>query len=146
MPSKPKAQADAPTAGEQQLISLTDNFLDRKAHIFFLPISMQQMATSQDMPARGNVWAARTTVTVTAKDTVATLFQRAINGLANGPDQKVEVGDCVVEDVKAQWSGWRADVSRDEEEPEVEEGEKYERLMGEVTSDLTMLHAHGGFY
>jgi hypothetical protein len=129
----------------KRLIGLTDAFLERRSNVFFAPISMQQMATSQDVPAKGKVWAARTTFSVADVEPIGTLVNDAIRSLGNEAAHRVPL-KVSVEDVHVQWSGFRAAAEPKEEEPEIEEDEKYRRLMTETTSQVTMLHCHGGFY
>jgi len=53
-----------------------------------------------------------------------------------------------LEDVEVEWTGFRPDAGKEEALPDVDEREKYKRLMAEPTrtSDTTILYFHGGAY
>lgn len=136
---------DNAKAEEERLVALTDGFLSRRMDMFFQPISIQQFATSQDMPAKGNVWVARTELPGSDSQSLVNVIRDAISEFG-GNSSEAYVIDTGALDVPAQWTGYRAGVSRDEPEPDVDESEKFKQLMSETKGKMVLLHAHGGFY
>lgn len=48
--------------------------------------------------------------------------------------------------VEAEWTGYRSGVDDNAPEPEISQREKFEHMMKEVQSDVTVLYFHGGAY
>lgn len=128
---------------EKRILQMKQDFVSRKAHLYYLPVSMQQAATAVDIPAKGPAWASRVTLPAPSNDNVVRVILDAIKDLGNGDE---DFAAPSLADVKAQWSGYRPKAQEKEEEPDISEKEKYEGLMKDTTSKTTMLYAHGGFY
>ena len=101
----------------------------------------RQRETTQDREARGSVWVGRVKFPAPAEDDARQLIFDAIRTLGRG-DEKY--ASSRIEDVRAQWTGYRAGVSPSECEPIVSEAKKYMCLMKEVHCPMTILYVYGG--
>lgn len=128
---------------EKRILELKRDFVSRKAHLYYAPVSMQQAATAVDIPAKGPAWASRVVLPAPGDDTIVRAISNAIKHLGNGDEDFAALS---LADVKAQWSGYRPKAMGNEEEPDISEKEKYEGMMKDTISKTTMLYAHGGFY
>ncbi|KAI9681950.1 MAG: hypothetical protein M1817_000004 [Caeruleum heppii] len=115
------------------------------------PLGKVQRLTLKDPGVKGRMWVSRVTLKVPdpeqgpgeGAEDVGRALKRAFNGLRDSDDQRYLVDPDVV-DVEAEWTGYRSGVGPNEPEPRISEEAKYERLMGEVSSDVVILYFHGG--
>ncbi|KAK3079324.1 hypothetical protein LTS18_005138, partial [Coniosporium uncinatum] len=107
------------------------------------PQGLQKMQTMtlKDSGVKGRMWISRYTSPNPADDDARQLLFRAIDDMKEGGETYTQPE---YEPVYAEWTGYRADVTKDAPEPQISEAEKYESLMKEVTSDVTILYFHGG--
>ncbi|KAG9192922.1 hypothetical protein G6011_11656 [Alternaria panax] len=106
------------------------------------PISKLQHLTCKDPGVKGKVWVSKLKLDVPGEDDVRQILFKAIDDMGMGdetwtkPDQRP---------LEAEWNGYRADAKDDEAEPSsMSEAEKYENLVKETTSKVTLLYFHGG--
>ncbi|KAF2111713.1 alpha/beta hydrolase fold-domain-containing protein [Lophiotrema nucula] len=105
-------------------------------------ITKQQRMTIKDPGVKGKVWASKIKCTVPEEDDVRQLVFRAIEEMGTGEEKWWRPESIPLE---AEWNGYRPGVADNEPEPaDLDEKEKYEKLMGEVTSKVTVLYFHGG--
>jgi acetyl esterase/lipase len=106
------------------------------------PISKIQALTTKDPGVKGKVWSSKVKLAVPAEDDVRQMMFKAINDMGTGEEQWTEPENRPLE---AEWNGYRANVKDDEPEPAgLSEQEKYDALMKETTSKVTILYFHGG--
>lgn len=131
---------------EKRILELMHGFVDRKSRHYYAPVSMQQAVTALDKPAKGHAWASRDVFPAPSDDdddAVIRVVLDAIVDLGSGAEDFTAPSSAAV---KVQWSGYKNQAQEKEKEPEISEREKYELLMKDTTSKVTMLYAHGGFY
>ena len=144
MPDKKTIKMNSQTSeGESKLLQRRADFLRKNLSFYYSQISFQQSKTAVDRPVRGPTWVSRAAYPPTAgKELVNTVIE-AIRDLGNGE----EVYDKpTAKEVKVQWTGYRRGVGPKDPEPNIEEGEKYQRLVKDMTSDTVVYFIHGGFH
>lgn len=105
------------------------------------PVSKRQRETATDREAKGPSWVSRVTFPAPREDDVLQLIRDAVVALGVG-DEKYTTP--AIENVGAQWTGFRANVSKMEPEPTILEAEKFQCLMKETSCPMTILYAYGG--
>ncbi|KAJ9667984.1 hypothetical protein H2201_001789 [Coniosporium apollinis] len=106
-------------------------------------ISKQQKGTLKDPGVKGRMWISRVTMPAPPEDDLRQALFKAIDDMKEGDETYTRP---TLEPVEAEWTGYRANVAKDAPEPSISEEEKYQNLMKEVTSDVTILYFHGGAY
>ncbi|CAO2647989.1 Nn.00g089110.m01.CDS01 [Neocucurbitaria sp. VM-36] len=105
-------------------------------------ISKVQRLTTKDPGVKGKVWASKVKLDVPEEDDVRQLLFKAIDHMGTGEEQWTKPDSRPLE---AEWNGYRASARDDEPEPAgLSEKEKYENLMKETSSKVTILYFHGG--
>ncbi|KAK3203392.1 hypothetical protein GRF29_112g1159194 [Pseudopithomyces chartarum] len=106
------------------------------------PITKLQHLTSKDQGVKGKIWASKVKLEVPGEDDVRQLVFKSIGELGDGTEKWSK---CEMSSVEGEWHGERAGVSDTEPEPaSLSETEKFENLMKEVKSKVTVLYFHGG--
>ncbi|MCJ1457343.1 hypothetical protein MMC28_007711 [Mycoblastus sanguinarius] len=105
------------------------------------PVVRTQRETTVDREAKGPSWVSRVVFSAPAEDDILQIICNAVNDLGVG-DERYAVP--ALADVRAQWTGFRARVPKNEPEPLIPEAKKLDYLMSEVSSPLTILYAYGG--
>lgn len=77
-------------------------------------------------------------------DEVVKRLSGAIEGMNEAGEMVYQVPK--LEDVTAEWTGYRAGVDPNCPRPDLSEAKHYERLIEEVSSDMTILYFHGGAF
>lgn len=99
----------------------------------------------RDHAIKGPMWISKTTLT--AKDAGENNLLEALEQAINSLDDSVgKIPIPPLRNLEAEWTGYRTGVGGREPQPDITEDEKYDRLMKEVTSDVTILYFHGGAY
>ena len=111
------------------------------AKMLSTPVATLQRETGADRTARGSCWVSRVTLPAPLETDALNLILDAVKGLGNGDE---EYTIPTTENVRAQWTGYRAGVPGDEPEPDISEAEKFRSLQEEVRSRVTILYLHGG--
>lgn len=89
------------------------------------------------------MWISKVVLPRPDSDDVRDAVVRAIEGLKEGGEMYTLPE---VKAVEAEWTGYRSGVNANAPELDISEEEKYENLMKEVKSDVTILYFHGGAY
>jgi hypothetical protein len=106
-------------------------------------ISEQQKGTLRDPGVKGKMWVSKVTLPAPSEDAVRDLLLEAIEAQSR---ENEKYSRPALLPVEAEWTGYRANVADNAPEPSISEADKYENLMKEVTSDVTLLYFHGGAY
>lgn len=106
-------------------------------------ISKQQNFSLRDPGIKGPMWISKVVLPRPDSDDVRDAVVRAIEGLKEGGEMYTLPE---VKAVEAEWTGYRSGVNANAPELDISEEEKYENLMKEVKSDVTILYFHGGAY
>lgn len=106
-------------------------------------VTSRQKATGRDPGVRGSTWVSRIRYPRPPEDAIQGVVLHAIKELGDGTEkfQVPEVGE-----IEAQWIGWRSGVANDEPEVSGTELAKYEGLMRDVTSKVTVFYVYGGAF
>ncbi|KAH8732552.1 acetyl-hydrolase [Phaeosphaeriaceae sp. PMI808] len=106
------------------------------------PISKVQRLTTKDPGVKGKIWASKVKLAIPEEDDVRQLMFKAINDMGTGAEQWTKPNTRPLE---AEWNGYRAEAKDDEPEPTgLSEQEKYDAMMKETKSKVTILYFHGG--
>ncbi|KAE9969999.1 hypothetical protein BLS_005117 [Venturia inaequalis] len=106
-------------------------------------ISASQKASIQDPGIKGPMWISKVTLAPPPEDDICQILFKSIDEMKTGDEAYTKPELLPVE---AEWTGYRAGASENEPELPISETEKYEHLMKEVTSNVTILYFHGGAY
>ncbi|RDI88848.1 hypothetical protein Vi05172_g1520 [Venturia inaequalis] len=106
-------------------------------------ISASQKASIQDPGIKGPMWISKVTLAPPPEDDIRQILFKSIDEMKTG-DEAYTKPELLP--VQAEWTGYRAGASENEPELPISETEKYEHLMKEVTSNVTILYFHGGAY
>ncbi|KAI2468330.1 alpha/beta hydrolase fold-domain-containing protein [Annulohypoxylon bovei var. microspora] len=111
-------------------------------------IAETQAMTKRDPGVKGRVWISTTASKVPPEQGIRDALLAAIDGLrdpdARGAEPAFKIPDIVP--VEAEWTGYRADATKDSTPPAISEEEKYRELMKETKNSSTILYFHGGAY
>jgi acetyl esterase/lipase len=106
------------------------------------PISKMQRLTTRDPGVKGKVWVSKVKFNVPEEDDVRQLLFQAIDDMGTGQETWTKPAARPLE---AEWNGYRSGAKPDEPEPvDMSEAEKYQNLMKETSSKVTILYFHGG--
>ena len=105
------------------------------------PVSKRQRETATDREAKGPSWVSRVTFPAPQENDVLQLIRDTVVALGVGDERYTTP---TIENVGAQWTGFRANVPKMEPEPFISEAEKFECLMKGVSYPITILYAYGG--
>ncbi|KAH7088388.1 acetyl-hydrolase [Paraphoma chrysanthemicola] len=105
-------------------------------------ITKIQRLTTKDPPVKGKVWVSKVKLAVPEEDDVRQMLFKAIDDMGTGDEQWTKPDTRPLE---AEWNGYRADARDDEPEPtDLSEKEKYDTMLKETSSKVTLLYFHGG--
>ncbi|KAL8656068.1 MAG: hypothetical protein Q9210_000506 [Variospora velana] len=111
------------------------------ARMLGTPVGTLQHETSADREARGPCWVSRVVLPAPVEQDALNIILDAVKGSGDGNEKYTTP---VIENVRAQWTGYRAGVQNNEPEPNISEIEKFHHLQEEVKNPLTILYLHGG--
>lgn len=106
-------------------------------------ISKQQENTLRDPGIKGKMWVSKVIMPAPSEDAARELLFQTIDALNQ---ENEEYSRPALVPVEAEWTGYNANAAENAPEPSISEANKYEYLMKEVTSDVTLLYFHGGAY
>ncbi|KAH6647697.1 alpha/beta hydrolase fold-domain-containing protein [Truncatella angustata] len=111
------------------------------------PISKTQAMTLKDPGVQGRIWIC----TVSSQVPPETSIRNALLAVIHTTKEDfVAAGEqCRIPDIipiEAEWTGYRVAAERNSKPPSISEEEKYDEMMKEVKSELTVLYFHGGAY
>ncbi|KAL8902864.1 MAG: hypothetical protein Q9207_004329 [Kuettlingeria erythrocarpa] len=111
------------------------------ARMLDTPVGTLQRETGADREARGACWVSRVVLPAPAENDTLNVILGAVRGLGNGNESYTIPA---IENVRAQWTGHRAGVTKHEPEPNISEAKKFYHLQEEIKSPITILYIHGG--
>ncbi|KAL9011920.1 MAG: hypothetical protein Q9173_003280 [Seirophora scorigena] len=111
------------------------------ARMLGTPVGTLQRETSADREASGPCWVSRVVLSAPVEQDALNIILDAVKGLGDGNERYTTP---VIDNVRAQWTGYRANVQKDEPEPNISEIEKFHHLQEEVKNPITILYLHGG--
>ncbi len=106
-------------------------------------ISKRQESSAVDPEAKGPVWVSRVTLPPPEEDDVRQALFETIDWLTTESEIYTKPASVPVE---GEWVGHRRNVGAQAPEPTITEREKYDGLMGDISSNVTMLYVHGGAF
>ena len=118
-------------------------FRDKLASRSYVPLSVQQQSTTKDTPAKGPLWVSRVKLPPPAKGSICDKILGAIRHYAEEAETYIHPTLTVVE---GEWVGLRKHVGKQEPEPQISEKEKFDRLLGDTSSKVTIFYIHGGTF
>ncbi len=106
-----------------------------------LTLSQMQDLSTRDVPEKGPLWVSKSTIPVFSDHDLREIVLQAIDDFGDG-----SVRSCMssTDSLTLEWNGYRR-LSNASTNP-VSEQEKYECLMRDTSSEMTILYAHGGGY
>ncbi|KAL8798967.1 MAG: hypothetical protein Q9182_006245 [Xanthomendoza sp. 2 TL-2023] len=105
------------------------------------PLLKQQTWSLKDPGIKGPMWISKVTLPRPQEQDIRLALMEAIERL-NGAEGTYTTPAILP--VEAEWTGYRANVRHDRPRLDLSEAQHYQRLMGEVTSPVTILYFHGG--
>ncbi|KAA8652790.1 uncharacterized protein ATNIH1004_001695 [Aspergillus tanneri] len=111
--------------------------------IHTIPISTQQATTNRNDPVKGPVWVSKFTNSKPTNDTSRDLLLSLIDE-ANDKNIPYDCPDSA--SLSFEWTGFRSNTNKDTPEPSLSEGEKFEKLIVETKSPLTIFYIYGGSF
>ena len=107
------------------------------------PIGKQQRISLKDPGIKGPLWVSKVTLPTPEEEDARIVLVNAIEALKEGEEAYTVPHNVPVE---AEWTGYWAGVDKHRLRLDLSEEQHYDRLMKEVTSDVTILYFHGGAY
>ena len=107
----------------------------------WLSVSKRQKSSAIDPEAKGPIWVSRVTLPPPQEDDVRQALFKTIDILSANSETYTKPTSVPVE---GEWVGHRRNVDAQAPEPILTEREKYNGLMRDVSSAVTMLYVHGG--
>lgn len=105
-------------------------------------VTETQKSTMRDPGIKGPMWISKVTLPRPEFD-VRDAVLHAIEAIGTGS----ETFDVpAIAAVEAEWTGYRSGVDKNAPQLDISEEEKYQELLKEVSSDMTILYLHGGAY
>ena len=108
-------------------------------------LSQRQHVSLKDPGVRGKSWVIRVAFRAPPPEQ-NDARQLLINAIEKLGHRCEEYTLPLIQDVNAQWTGFRPEAALDEVEPSIPEQEKYEHLMKDVRSGLTIFYIQGGAF
>ena len=112
-------------------------------HMFSYSISKQQAYTLRDPGIKGKSMISKVVLPTPEEDDLRKALLATVDELKEG-DEKYTAPSLVP--VEAEWTGYQPDASPEASRLELSEAQHYDRLMAEVSSDVTILYLHGGAF
>jgi len=110
------------------------------------PISKTQAMSLKDPGIKGRIWISKVTLSTPEEDSIRQALFSAIESLKAPEDRESWFKEPELEDVEAEWTGYRAGATEKSTDLRIPEAQKYKEMMKEVTSPTTILYFHGGAY
>lgn len=108
------------------------------------PIGKLQRLTTKDQGVKGKLWVSKVKLDVPEEDDLRQLLFTAIKELGTGGERWTQPDSVPCE---GEWTGYRSDPGVTAQTPEptgLSEEEKYQNILKETTSKVTVLYFHGG--
>lgn len=107
------------------------------------PLGSVQRVGLKDPGIKGPMWISKAAISTDGAEEVRDALVKAIKELGDGTET-YRLPD--LKDVEGEWTGYRKGVDKHAPELDISEQEKYDRLMLDVESPVTILYFHGGAY
>ena len=111
-----------------------------------LSISQTQKLTLRDPGIKGRIWVSKYTAPAPPESGVRDILLAAVNRMNPPADPPLQARTPDIVPVEAEWTSYRSGAQSKDQLPPIPEREKYEELMKEVKSPVTVLYLHGGAY
>ena len=109
-----------------------------------------QGTTLKDPGIKGKIWVAKATLPAPkeGEEGLREMVFKAVEDMKPEGVKELQYTRPGLEDIQVEWTGFRPGAGKEEALPDVDEQEKYQRLMTEPTrtSETTILYFHGGAY
>lgn len=123
------------------IIRLIRTFLENpKPH----PLLVQQRASLRDPGIKGKMWISKVTLPAPNTEDTLDLLCKAIEDMKESGHETYAKPALLP--VYGEWTGFRPNVDANRPRPDLSEEQHYKKLMGEVSSNVTILYFHGGAY
>ncbi|KAI9738961.1 MAG: hypothetical protein M1818_005275 [Claussenomyces sp. TS43310] len=109
-------------------------------------VSISQDISKKAPAPKGNIWISKVCLQVPQDASVSQSLTSAIESLKGDGDAPGGYIEPDLLPVEAEWTGYRSGAGNNTTEPPISEKEKYDELMREATSPVTILYFHGGAY
>ena len=106
-------------------------------------VSKRQESSALDPEAKGPIWVSRVTLPPPEEDDVRQALFETIDRLSTESETYTKPASAPV---KGEWVGHRRNVDAQAPEATMTEKEKYDGLMRDISSEVTMLYVHGGAF
>jgi len=118
----------------------------KKMRAFFAQSPMPSISTLQgnslkSRSVRGNLWVSRVSLPC-PEDAVRTILYLGIRSLSSDGWETLALPSLVP--IELEWTGYKKGAESGDLEAPMSEKEKYDNLMREVNSEVTLLYVHGG--
>ena len=126
-------------ARTEVIVAIMRSLLSRR-----VTIGQAQRFGLKDTGVKGKMWISKLTLSKPEdSEGPREALVRAIEELGDGQEtyKLPEIAD-----VEGEWTGYRGGVDKSEPQLDISEKEKYDHLMSEVKSNVTILYFHGGAY
>ncbi len=110
------------------------------------PISKVQRLSLKDPGIKGRIWVSKVAAPRPPEDDIRVALFKAIEGLKQPGDPIGGFKEPELLPVEAEWTGYRAEATKQSAQLNVSEEQKYKEMMREVSSLTTILYFHGGAY
>ncbi|RDW72034.1 hypothetical protein BP5796_08068 [Coleophoma crateriformis] len=110
------------------------------------PISKTQKMLNKDPGVKGRLWVATAGLKRPAEYDIRKALCEAIEQMKEPGAQPGGYTIPELQDVEAEWTGYRAGATKSSAPPRIPEAEKYKEMMREVSSPVTILYFHGGAF
>lgn len=110
-----------------------------------VPISTHQAVADRDDPVKGPVWVSKFTI-LKPSDNVDTSRDLLLSLIDEANDKNVRYDRPDSTSLSFEWTGFRSNVSKNTPEPSIGEDEKFEKLVAETKSPLTIFYVYGGTF
>lgn len=108
-----------------------------------MPVAKNQHLSLKDPGIKGKLWVAKVTLPRPPEDDIRAALFGAIESLKEEGQGELVYTKPSLQDVTAEWTGYRADATKSTPELDVQ---KYAEMMKEVSAPATILYFHGGAY
>ncbi|POS87887.1 hypothetical protein EPUL_000410 [Erysiphe pulchra] len=107
-------------------------------------VTNTQSRTLKDPGIKGNVWISKVKLPSPPEDSIRQVLFNTIEKLKKPEEAIGGYTEPELLPVEGEWTGYRANASAKAPELKISEEKKYEEMMREVTSKITILYIHGG--
>lgn len=110
------------------------------------PIGKVQAMTLKDPGVKGRIWISKVVADVPPETDVRDALMSAVEAMKEPRSEGEPLREPDILPIEAEWTGYRAAASKDEQLPQISETEKYHEMMKECKRKSTVLYFHGGAY